>query len=306
MLKSKKEIYMKLKLKDRSELVSCGKLYTFEIAMNPIPDGRMRTIRVWLPDSYDGEKRFPVLYMHDGQMIFSESDLSAAIGVWRFDEIVNSLEPEIQCIVVAIDTSDDRGSELLPPYERNPAHRIPRDSSAPKITALGHYYADFVRDTLKPLIDENFMTLPDAAHTGVGGASMGGLQSFYMTMRYPDVFGRSLDLSPGLDILHESCLEMIDSYDPKRLNNVRFYMYSGDQNIETTIMYSMLTVYRRLKDKLGLTNRQIAAIVDSRESHWSTSWSKRLEDGIRFLFSGDNSVASPPPFNLIRDAEHSG
>ena len=164
-----------------------------------------------------------------------------------------------------------------------------------------------MRDTLKPLIDENFMTLADAAHTGIGGSSMGGLQSFYMTMRDPDVFGRSLDLSPGLDILDVSCLELIDSYDPKRLENARFYLYSGDQGMDVTIMYSMLTVYRRLKDMLKLTNRQIAAIVDSRESHWGSSWSKYLSDGIRFLFSEDNSVESPPDFsqNLSRDAEHS-
>jgi predicted alpha/beta superfamily hydrolase len=298
---------MKLDLKDRSELVSCGKLYTFDIIMTPIPDGRTRTIRVWLPDSYDGGKRFPVLYMHDGQYTFPETDLIAGMGSWRFDQIVNSLEPELQCVVVAIDTSDDRGSELLPPYKRNPAHRIPRNPGTPDYIALGHYYADFVRDTLKPLIDENFMTLSDAAHTGVGGASMGGLQSFYMTMRDPDVFGRSLDLSPGLDILDVSCLELIDSCDPERLKNARFYLYSGDQGLDVTIMYSMLTVYRRLKDMLKLTNRQIAAIVDSRESHWGTSWSKYLADGIRFLFSADNSVESPPVFsqNLSRDAEHS-
>ena len=298
---------MKLDLKDRSELVSTGKLYTFEIIMDPIPDRRTRTIRVWLPDSYDGVKRFPVLYMHDGQYTFPENDGSAeGMGSWGLDKTITELDPEIQCIVVGIDTSDDRGSELLPPYKRNPAHKIPKIPGRPDFVALGHYYADFVKDTLKPVIDENFMTLPDAAHTGIGGASMGGLQSYYMTMRYPEVFGRSLDMSPGLDILHEECLSMIDSYDPERLKDARFYMYSGDQGLDVTIMYSVLTVYRRMKDKLHLTNTQLAAVIDSRESHWGSSWNKYMPDGLRFLFSEDNSVESPPDFtqNLSRDAEH--
>ena len=63
---------MDIELKDRSGIVKRGKLYTFEIAMNPIPDGRMRGIRVWLPELYDGVRRFPVLYMHDGQHVFPD------------------------------------------------------------------------------------------------------------------------------------------------------------------------------------------------------------------------------------------
>ena len=289
---------MAVVFEDRSELVECGKLVTFEIAMDPIPDRRRRTIRVWTPERYDGARRFPVLYMHDGQMVFPEADMPEGVGRWQVEKRICELEPEAQCIVVGIDSSDDRGSELLPPYERNPKHQIPRRPDQPEYVALGGFYADFVRDTLKPIIDENFMTLPDAAHTGVGGASMGGLQSFYMTMRDPDVFGRSLDLSPGLDILDESCLSLIDAYDPGRLENARFYMYSGDQGVDVTIMNSTVTVYRRMKDVLKLSNRQLCMLIDSRDSHWGTSWGKYLRDALRFLFIEDNSVGAPSFFGL--------
>ncbi len=287
---------MAIKLTDRSETVSRGKLVTFDIPMDPMPDRRMRTIRVWTPDSYDGVRRFPVLYMHDGQQLFPGPGFPAGMGSWQAEEKICQLEPECQCMVVAIDSSDDRGSELLPPYERNPNHQIPRRPDQPEYTALGGYYADFVRDTLKPVIDANFLTLPDAAHTAIGGASMGGLQSFYMTMKDPDVFGRSLDLSSGLDILDESCLSLIDKYDPKRLENARFYFYSGDQGVDVTIMTATVTVYRRMKDKLKLNNRQLCMLIDSRESHWGTSWGKYLQDGLRFLFKEDNSVGMPAFF----------
>ena len=106
-------------------------------------------------------------------------------------------------MVVAIDTSDDRSNELLPPLKHNLNFGGPRRADVPKPNPLGGYYADFVKDTLKPIIDGNFMTLPDAAHTAVGGASMGGLESLYMTFKDPDVFGRSLDLSCGLGLMEE-------------------------------------------------------------------------------------------------------
>ena len=283
---------MAIVFEEHSEWVKRGKLVTFQIAMDPIPDRRMRTIRVWTPESYDGVRRFPVLYLHDGQQVFPDK-ANPGMGSWDCDMRISELEPEAQCLVVAIDTSIDRGSELLPPYTRNPKFQIPRQPGAPEITALGGFYADFVRDTLKPIIDENFMTLPDAAHTAIGGASMGGLQSLYMTLKDPDVFGRSLDLSSGLDILDESCLELIDAYDPKRLENVRFYLYSGDQWVEVTILNATFTVYRRMKNALKLNNRQLCMIVDSRESHWGTSWGKVIQDGLRFLFKEDNSVETP-------------
>ena len=287
---------MAIVFEDHSELAERGKLVTFEIAMDPIPDRRMRTIRVWMPESYDGVRRFPVLYMHDGQQMFTGKNTPAGFGSWECERRICELEPEAQCMIVAIDSSDDRGSELLPPYKRNPGHQIPRRPGQPEYTALGGYYADFVRDTLKPVIDANFLTLPDAAHTGIGGASMGGLQSYYMTMKDPDVFGRSLDLSPGMDILDESCLSLIDNYDPKKLENARFYMYSGDQGVDVTIFTSTITVYRRMKDSLKLNNKQLCLLIDSRESHWGTSWGKYFQDAVRFLFKEDNSVPAPAFF----------
>ena len=81
---------MDIPFTERSELVDCGKLYTFEIAMTPIPDGRKRTIRVWLPEIYDGVRRFPVLYMHDGQYVFPDNGPMQGMGSWQFfDELLN-------------------------------------------------------------------------------------------------------------------------------------------------------------------------------------------------------------------------
>ena len=80
-------------------------------------------------------------------------------------------------------------------------------------------------------------------------------------------------------------------------------MYSGDQGFDTTIMNATVTVYRRMKDGLKLSNRQLCMVIDSRESHWGTSWGKYLQDGLRFLFKEDNAVGAPTFFELPRAAE---
>lgn len=91
-----------------------------------------------------------------------------------------------QPIVVAIDTAKTRGEELCPPWEMTAWFSEKYPFGAPK----GEMYRDFVINTLKPLIDENFMTKPEKEFTGIGGSSMGGIQSFYMHTSRPDVFGR--------------------------------------------------------------------------------------------------------------------
>ena len=294
---------MPIVFEDHSDWVKRGKLVTFQMAMDPIPDGRMRTIRVWTPESYDGVKRFPVLYLHDGQVVFPEK-ANPAMGSWDCDERISELEPECQCIVAAIDTSDDRSNELLPPLKPDLNFGAPRRGQERKVNPLGGYYADFVRDTLKPTIDRCFMTLPDAAHTAVGGASMGGLESLYMTFKDPEVFGRSLDLSCGLGLLEaEDYLKRVDAYDAKKLENVRFYLYTGDQGIEVLVFDYLIPLYRHMKDSLKLSNRQLCLIVDSRESHWGTSWSKCLQEGLRFLFREDNGVETPN-FGMPRPREN--
>lgn len=285
---------MKLQLKEYPGpwIIHYGKVYTFDIPMDPMPDRRMRTIRVYLPGSYDGVKRFPVLYLHDAQNLFVGAGVDEF--KWYVDREMEKLAGEgLEIIVVGIDTSDDRGSELFPPYAPNPAHRIPRMPGAPEPTPLGGYYADFVVQTLKPLIDENFLTLTDPANTGIGGASMGGLQSFYMTLKNPEVFGRALLFSPGYAILAGSCLDLLDGYDLERLKDVRFYQFSGGQFLDEGILPQALDMYNKLKD-LGFDYRHSALVIDTREAHYMTAWNKYFGDAVRYLFKEDNSRPQPP------------
>lgn len=153
---------------------------------------RQRQLRVYLPPGYnsysESSKRYPVLYMHDGQNLFDV--LSAYAGEWRVDESLNALAKagRLELIVVGIDNGQDkRMTELNPWINPNPSFGAPE----------GEAYLDFIVKVVKPLIDQQYRTLPARAHTGIMGSSMGGLISHYAITQYPAVFGVAGVFSPS-------------------------------------------------------------------------------------------------------------
>jgi predicted alpha/beta superfamily hydrolase len=142
-----------------------------------------RDLIVWLPPSYstDLQKRYPVLYMHDGQNVFDSS--TSFIGYdWRADEVADSLiraKAIEEIIIVGINNSPDRIAE----YSDTP---------------LGRSYGRFVVNTVKPLIDSVYRTKRSRENTAVMGSSMGGVISFLFTCWYPEVFSKAGCLSTAI------------------------------------------------------------------------------------------------------------
>ena len=274
---------------EHSELIPVGTLQTFEMEMEPYPDRRRRTIRVWLPEDYDGVKRFPVVYLHDGQGVFQNGDGKFKLNA---DRAVTSLkEYGLSALVVAVDTGPDRGAELTPPLKRGGrgievnGFRIPVIDE-PSTTDL---YAEFIVKHLKPLIDENFLTLPDWEHTCVGGISAGGSASYYMILKYPEVFGRAIICSPGFPMFDlDNMLRELEAYDMSALAGHRLVFYNGDQGIDVTSFDYVIAVYKKLK-ALGLTRRDMMLLTDTRQTHSEAAWGKYLPEFLRFLLSEDNA-----------------
>lgn len=153
-----------------------------------------RHVEVWLPEGYAaGEKRYHVLYMHDGQNLFALAD-SNFNKVWAADEHVTRLvrEGRLQdTIVVGIWSTPARFREYAP---AGILDRLPPElqAQAPKHAGgsnLSDAYLRFLVEELKPFIDRTYRTMPGREHTFIMGSSMGGLISLYAVTRYPDVFG---------------------------------------------------------------------------------------------------------------------
>lgn len=148
---------------------------------------RQRTVRLYLPPSYgQGQMRYPVIYMHDGQNLFDAA--TAYAGEWGVDETLNEMaqRQRFEAIVVGIDNGREKRMNELNPYDH--ARFGPGE---------GRAYLDFLVGTLKPWVDSHYRTLPDRAHTAVMGSSMGGVISHAAIVDHPQVFGLAGVLSPA-------------------------------------------------------------------------------------------------------------
>jgi len=145
--------------------------------------GNRRALRVWLPASYQENpaKRYPVLYMQDGQNLFDAK--TALLGAaWRLNETINQLVAAGQMdeiIVVGIDATPDRIAEYTPCCD-------PQYGGG----NLDKYDA-FVTATVKPWVDRTYRTLPGRETTAILGSSLGGLAAVSIATHHPDLFGKA-------------------------------------------------------------------------------------------------------------------
>jgi enterochelin esterase-like enzyme len=155
--------------------------------------GRNRGVHVYLPPSYptQPQRHYPVLYLHDGQNVFSSAGTNCAFGwgSWELDRTVNALcraGKMQEIIMVAVDNSPARFAEYSGRHHA---------SGGPATNAAFENYEAFLITELKPRIDRNYRTLPGAAHTAVMGSSMGGLCSLALAWDHPEIFGGAASLS---------------------------------------------------------------------------------------------------------------
>ena len=155
-------------------------------------DGEQRTIRMYIPKGYEKtSKRYPVIYMHDGQNLFD--DQTAFSGEWGIDEIMDSLiaKKKKACIIVGIDNGPKRIQEYNPFTNEKYGE------------GEGDAYLEFIVNELKPYIDKNYRTHSDRKNTMIAGSSLGGLISYYAALKYPKVFGKAGVFSPSFWIAPE-------------------------------------------------------------------------------------------------------
>ncbi len=162
-----------------------------------------RTLDVWLPPGYgaDAWRRYPVIYMHDGQNLFDPAQVFNHTD-WDVDGAMTRgiasgrLPP---AIIVGIWNSPTRRFEEYMPDVVASGDRI--DSGVPgragfaRADIRSDAYLRFLADELKPFIDRHYRTRRGRADTFVMGSSMGGLVSLYAIAKHPQVFGGAAAVS---------------------------------------------------------------------------------------------------------------
>ena len=147
-----------------------------------------RNVDVYLPDSYEsGRRRYPVVYMQDGQNL-QDPAIAFAGNTWHLEDGLLWLAARgIEPIVVGVhNTGVDRMNEYSP-------FKDPHNCGV-----AWARYARFLADTVKARIDGSYRTQPDRASTVIAGSSMGGLISLYAFFRRPSPFGGAAVISPSV------------------------------------------------------------------------------------------------------------
>ena len=236
--------------------------------------GRTRRVLVYLPAEYTRKtaRRYPVLYLHDGQNVFDAA--TSFSGEWGVDETLDRLRTAGQdpggCIVVAVDN--------------DPQHRadeyIPWRNAEIKGGGQGGAYVDFLAQTLKPYVDAHYRTLPDVAHTGIAGSSLGGLISVYAALKYPRVFGRVGVFSPAFWVCNDSLRTYAKTHRAAR--TARFYFVCGPKESET--MLPLMAAWRDELRAEGVpaTNLSFHAPADGEHREWF--WQREFPAAYQFLF----------------------
>lgn len=247
-----------------------------------------RDLLLYLPPGYDDEStHFPVIYMHDGQNLFDAFTNFA--GEWQVDETLERLADEgLRAVVVGIPHMDDDRRHEYSPY--------PHEDAQFDSAGHGEQYMQFLVETVKPLIDADFRTIPDREHTLVMGSSMGGLISLYAFFSRPDIFGRAGALSPALWFGEYAILEMIAAAtrsDGRLYVDVGTREYAerdGDAGSHEDYFRRYLADVRRLRDLLNRKGYQaphsLLYVEEEGAIHREAAWARRLPDALRFLLEG--------------------
>jgi predicted alpha/beta superfamily hydrolase len=215
---------------------------------------RHRRVWIYLPVGYGtSTKKYPVLYMQDGQNVFDEA--TSAYGEWGVDEALDSLgNQHKKLIVVAIDNGGEKRMNEYSPYDMERYGK-----------GEGDQYVDFMVQTLKPYIDKHYRTLKDEKNTFIAGSSMGGLISFYAILKYPKVFGGAGVFSPSFWIAPQ--LKHIDPEIAKKVKG-KIYFYAGQQESETMVP-DLLNVFGQMRQN---SKSKMKTVIRAQGKHNEPSW----------------------------------
>ena len=269
-----------------------------------------RPLYIYLPPGYDDEtesepaRRYPVLYMHDGQNVFEAFVGDSYIGSWRADETADQLirEGAMQpCLIVGVSNGgQSRLTEYLPDYTQCPdpmrpvtARRkrrwgTPREQ-APRVMGQADQTLAYYRDEVAAYVNAHFRTLTGREHTATCGSSMGALFSAYIAWECPEFARHHAVMSPSLwitDVTPErrgGPYETIERFRMGEPRDVRLWLDSGTRNDGLALAREAA---RALRQNGYVEGENFRYFVDQGATHNEAAWAARLALVFMFLFPG--------------------
>lgn len=242
-----------------------------------------KNIYIFTPKGYkkDSKKKYPVIYMTDGQNLFDKGATSH--GCWNVAESVRAMQKNTgkSAIIVGIDDGTaNRDSELTP--------NIGKVVDTSEVdggnfeNGTGKFYSDFVVNKVMPYVEKNYNVYKDRKHTAIAGSSSGGIESFYIGMEHPDKFGTIGALSPAFGLYtDETWVKYLKSKDLK--NKPFVYIYNGNADkLEQYLKIGAESMPANLK-KVGYTDKNYALKLYDKGLHTEKYWRAVFPEFLKYF-----------------------
>ena len=236
-----------------------------------------RDLYVWLPPDYNDrpDKRYPVIYMHDGQNMF-DRQRAALNSEWRLDETADSLinlKKIESIIIVGIANTSDRGHEYV-------------DSDS------GRIYMKLVTEVIKPFIDRAYRTRRDRESTATGGSSAGGLISLMLLWEHPEIFSKAACLSPAFKIHHIDYVKKVQTSGQNNYSRL-IYIDNGTIDLEALLQPGIDEMISALENRGLKKDLDYFLYIADGSVHNESAWARRTWRFLELFFPVENQQTGP-------------
>jgi enterochelin esterase-like enzyme len=241
-----------------------------------------RFLRVWLPPGYDDPenagRRYPVLYVNDGQNLFENSTSFTGVE-WGADETADRLIREGTIPPMLIVGIDNAGKDRIREY-------MPHRSLHPMMFRVqGSRYPTFLTKEVMPFVAGNYRAATDADNTGLGGSSLGALIALYTAAVSPGTIGRLLLESPSLWASNRQAIK--GSRNVKRWPH-RIYLGTGTAEVgredRDRSVVDDVREFAGILRHAGLDDRRLRLVIEEGANHNESAWARRFPEALAFLF----------------------
>jgi predicted alpha/beta superfamily hydrolase len=242
-----------------------------------------RFLRVWLPLGYDdsenSDRRYPVLYLNDGQNLFEPATSFNGVE-WQVDETADRLIREGVIPPMIIVGMDNAARERIREY-------MPHRSLHPvMLRVYGTRYPSFLFKEVIPFTTRNYRVATEPENTGLGGSSLGALIALYTAAVRPGAIGRLLLESPSLWASNRQLIRQSRAVKrwPERVFLATGTAEAGRKDKDQSMVDDVRELASILR-RAGLDDRRLQLVVDEGASHHESAWARRFPDALSFLFS---------------------
>jgi predicted alpha/beta superfamily hydrolase len=230
---------------------------------------------VYLPPMYDEQpnRRFPVLYMQDGQNLFDPETSFTKGNYWHMGETTDALalagqiEPPI--VVGIYNTGKHRIDEYTPVEDKRLGG------------GQADAYGQMLVEELKPFVDHAYRTLPGEANCGLGGSSLGGLVTLYLGLRYTWLFSKLAVMSPSVWWRNRAILKTVAKI--PRKPDLKIWLDIGTKESQRALPDAQELKVSLVK-KGWVEGRDLSYLEVPDATHTESAWAQRVAPMLKFLF----------------------